>query len=1273
MRTRDRFVPLHTVVLRCLLLPFIFLLCVGCNADNLPPVQHHVYYSGSHVTSITLGSESSDLFATDVVQGRVIHYNSSTGRVVDVWQVTDPALYSPTSAAYMYTEYDAVRSLLYVADSTTGQVVKVNAQTGKRDITAALSIPGEMWECGLVLAERLWDETDVYVIDRYRGYTAAFSTNRPNNRSWISLPAPAPPASNLTTTYLAAATFMGGSSGVLLVLDYVSDRVLRLSAENGTYMEPLVFALPDAVKGIQALSWTWCTGIDAQDSGCLWVMYQPDRSSGTERTVVAVSVSNNTVVHNWTIAAARESREGVEGGAGVTASNNSDNAQLRAMSNAHLASPAMLVRGQGIDSDPFRVYTAEVNPDGPGHVIVVRNESGVLLQWYDPIPLLHDASIQLMHAFRAVQTDKTTCTLWLTDVQNGGLLVQATADGSLLQSFKTPVLFTSVVLDLSASTPSLVLLFTNTTDWQLWRFFPYTRLFTQLNTTAVHCHYGGGPGRKRDLGDMTENDYVSVAVGGLAVDQTGRLLLSLTYADAVVLLGADGQLDPTFNVSGEVVRPGIVAFADIDNVVVVDRSGLDGQWYLKSFYSSGGYPMRIVPIVPPMSLPLAVIYDEQVGVLWISDANGLIFQVEPVTLEVVPGGILQPMPPAYDVESLSMDSIGTLYGTSTMTRRLIMLFVVADRQFKPASKPCGIYSMPSSSSSSTTSLSSSSLSSTGSSPSAPDAHGGLLDNIEPLVVGAVCATLAVVLIASVSRCYWVMRQRSSGLAEDTEGDDAKSDQDLQVVYERWNDVLESDLSTDHKQADAMANYVCSVNLSRNTLPGTGRRSTSRGSGRALNIVDTADSRYDAYVRLYEELSDAQGDTRRRGDGVAAKGYSDDSVTHLRGTSSTSVESSSASTLYASSLSKSTNFILQSSGDSGSGSVNTLPLRVSAPSAIACISSPVVPRFIDEVIDLHMLGEGMSGRVYCGYYQGLPVVVKLPKSQEMSAAQWREWQAHLRLPSHPNLVSFVGSLVMAHTNYLVLRWVEQGSLKSLLNDATAAITALWYSRPYGVMRAALDVAAALHHVHLHGLVHRDVSARNVLVDADGTFVLADLGMCQEADSSTSTATTTTTPAASTPHTIALRWCSPDSLSTQRYTGKSDVWALGVTMWEMASGGRVPYSDVNDQRWLQQQLKVGLLSLQVDAAWITTYESTDERGLAGRVKALIDCCLTSDVRQRPDSGQLLGKVHAEMEDWEAQHSEEAERVRVQWEHDHAAARAARAVIAAPPASATAVSLP
>ena len=385
-------------------------------------------------------------------------------------------------------------------------------------------------------------------------------------------------------------------------------------------------------------------------------------------------------------------------------------------------------------------------------------------------------------------------------------------------------------------------------------------------------------------------------------------------------------------------------------------------------------------------------------------------------------------------------------------------------------------------------------------------------------------------------------------------------------------------------------------------------------------------------------------------------------------SNSSSSSSTSSTDYAINL-----FGTASFTDTAVSFPATSVAAIRSPSHIAELQSVwrTTPTFIDSVTDLTILGEGSSGVVYRGQYKGVACVVKLPKSVSLTGAgaAWREWQCHLLLPPHDSLVRFLGALPMAATNYLVLAFVRQGSLHALLTSPNPA-TRAWYSRPYGVMRCLLDMCAVLHHMHSNGVVHRDVSCRNILVDSDGRMVLADLGLAaQFASPNASPSLSPSAPSRSmsgaavsaaaavedSQTAVPVRWTSPESLSSSRYDSKSDVWSLGVALWEMTAGGRLPYGQQqpSNTKACIRPIIARQYTLHVDDQWGSMDDSGSvaEWTLAGRVRQLIQLCLTHTADRRPDSTQLVRLVQQLWSGWRVEVGrEQAEQLESEWVQYH-----------------------
>merc|ERR1712154_559142 len=103
------------------------------------------------------------------------------------------------------------------------------------------------------------------------------------------------------------------------------------------------------------------------------------------------------------------------------------------------------------------------------------------------------------------------------------------------------------------------------------------------------------------------------------------------------------------------------------------------------------------------------------------------------------------------------------------------------------------------------------------------------------------------------------------------------------------------------------------------------------------------------------------------------------------------------------------------------------------------------------------------------------------------------------------------------------------------------------------------ASGIKHLHAHGLIHRDIACRNILlgkissngVDANTEVRISDFGLTRQLDR-----VDTTTNDANEQKTKSnfgpLKWMSPESIKDKKYSKKSDVYMFGITMWEIFYG-------------------------------------------------------------------------------------------------------------------------
>jgi eukaryotic-like serine/threonine-protein kinase len=153
---------------------------------------------------------------------------------------------------------------------------------------------------------------------------------------------------------------------------------------------------------------------------------------------------------------------------------------------------------------------------------------------------------------------------------------------------------------------------------------------------------------------------------------------------------------------------------------------------------------------------------------------------------------------------------------------------------------------------------------------------------------------------------------------------------------------------------------------------------------------------------------------------------------------------------------------------------------------------------------------------------------------------REGRAIARL-SHPNLVTLIDRGSTDTEEYLVFEYVEGRSLKELVKS----------SAPLDVEEAcniAGQVALGLAHAHLAGIVHRDVKPQNILLDAEGRAKLTDFGIATGSDWTKVTRAGTIVGSS--------RYMSPEQVQSRPVDARSDIYSLGIVLYEMLAG-RPPF--------------------------------------------------------------------------------------------------------------------
>lgn len=156
---------------------------------------------------------------------------------------------------------------------------------------------------------------------------------------------------------------------------------------------------------------------------------------------------------------------------------------------------------------------------------------------------------------------------------------------------------------------------------------------------------------------------------------------------------------------------------------------------------------------------------------------------------------------------------------------------------------------------------------------------------------------------------------------------------------------------------------------------------------------------------------------------------------------------------------------------------------------------------------------------------------------------REGRALAQL-SHPNLVTLIDRGSTETDDYLVFEYVEGRSLKEMIREGPIGIG------DFG--RIAGQVAEGLAAAHAAGIVHRDVKPQNILIDRNGFAKVTDFGIATGPD------WTRVTRAGSVIG--SARYMSPEQVRSKPVDGRSDIYSLGVVMYEMLTG-HPPFDGTN----------------------------------------------------------------------------------------------------------------
>jgi serine/threonine protein kinase len=242
----------------------------------------------------------------------------------------------------------------------------------------------------------------------------------------------------------------------------------------------------------------------------------------------------------------------------------------------------------------------------------------------------------------------------------------------------------------------------------------------------------------------------------------------------------------------------------------------------------------------------------------------------------------------------------------------------------------------------------------------------------------------------------------------------------------------------------------------------------------------------------------------------------------------------------------------------------------------------------------VIGEGSMGTVYLGRWQEEPVAIKVwngtLSSEKKEIEQFiRETQIlqHLNVPRY--VPRFFGASLEGGQACLVMEYCELGSLYDYLPKHPLM--------PVVQHHLALSLAQSLQFLHQKKIIHRDLKSANILLTTSGELLTAkitDFGLSKASYPSIASIKDVSREVA---------WCAPEILKGETSTYASDMFSMGMLLWEIFTG-RQPFTG-------QSSLK----------EWISSGKQESLEGIPKTYAGLITRCWAINPRLRPSAAELV----------------------------------------------------
>lgn len=205
---------------------------------------------------------------------------------------------------------------------------------------------------------------------------------------------------------------------------------------------------------------------------------------------------------------------------------------------------------------------------------------------------------------------------------------------------------------------------------------------------------------------------------------------------------------------------------------------------------------------------------------------------------------------------------------------------------------------------------------------------------------------------------------------------------------------------------------------------------------------------------------------------------------------------------------------------------------------------------------------------------------------------------LKQLDHPNIVRLYEFQADGDTAFIVLDWVDGVNLRDVIAKSKKPLALK------EVSRTLLPICSALQYAHRNMVFHCDVKPANILLHKDGRVLLTDFGVARLASDEA---------AGGTPPYMA-----PEQFTAAKVDGRTDIYALGVTLYEELSGGKVPFTgDGTTTPGTTSRERIGWEIINLPPSSLRTHNN----GISHEVDSVVLAALNKDPNLRHQTPNAL----------------------------------------------------